>query len=279
MLTVTLSTIPARFDKLGPTLNSLLEQTVKPDSIEVYIPHSYRRFPDYDGSLPDLPQGVDVVRADTDYGPATKVLPAARRYAGQDRNLLLVDDDRLYGPRFVEFFMESRQQRPEDVIAGHGFDVPEAGHPAWPDAPQPRVTPLPRHRDLRYRMARIRQCLFDPRAARDFEQRPARKPFAKPGYVDIAEGFCGILSRPAFFSDDMYDIPKGLWSVDDVWLSGHFLKNGHPAWVDCRIMTQQRRTATQTVDALATSVVEGRDRSQANHDCVSYMKSTYGVWS
>ena len=46
---ISLSTIPSRFDKIGPTLESLLAQSAKIDEIRIYIPKSYLRFPEYDG--------------------------------------------------------------------------------------------------------------------------------------------------------------------------------------------------------------------------------------
>ena len=82
MLIVSLSTIPPRFDKIGETLKSLLNQSVKADHIYLYIPETYRRFPDWDGQLPHVPDGITIRRTDIDLGPATKVLPAARAHRG-----------------------------------------------------------------------------------------------------------------------------------------------------------------------------------------------------
>lgn len=73
-LVVSLSSIPPRFDKLEPVLNALLAQTAKIDEIRLYLPKTYRRFPDYDGSLPDVPRGVRIMRPNDDLGPASKVL-------------------------------------------------------------------------------------------------------------------------------------------------------------------------------------------------------------
>ena len=75
---ITLSTIPPRFAGIGPALRSLVAQRSRPEAVELYIPRSYRRFPDWGGGLPEVPEGVRIVRVDEDLGPATKILPAAR---------------------------------------------------------------------------------------------------------------------------------------------------------------------------------------------------------
>ena len=55
---LSLSTIPARFDLLGESLNSLLNQSKKADEIHVYIPKNYKRFPNHEFSTPSVPEGV-----------------------------------------------------------------------------------------------------------------------------------------------------------------------------------------------------------------------------
>ena len=44
MIYVSLSTIPQRVKKLNKSLDSLLNQSCKPDKIFVNIPYKYRRF-------------------------------------------------------------------------------------------------------------------------------------------------------------------------------------------------------------------------------------------
>ena len=94
---ISLSTIPPRFASVGPCLNALLRQTARPEAVELYIPHSYRRFPQWGGGLPEVPAGVTIVRVDEDLGPATKILPAARAWRGQDVELFFVNS------RFSQF--------------------------------------------------------------------------------------------------------------------------------------------------------------------------------
>ena len=77
---ITLSSIPPRFDLIGPTLESLTAQSSPVDAVELHVPRSYRRFPDYDGRCPKVPAGVSILEAESDLGPASKVLHAVRRH-------------------------------------------------------------------------------------------------------------------------------------------------------------------------------------------------------
>ncbi len=54
---VSLSTIPPRFGEIRPTLDTLLDQSAPADQVLLYIPHRYRRFPDWDGTLPSGTSG------------------------------------------------------------------------------------------------------------------------------------------------------------------------------------------------------------------------------
>jgi len=55
---LSLSTIPPRFGMLGKSLNSLINQKRRADEIHIYIPKTYRRFPEHSFSIPDVPEGV-----------------------------------------------------------------------------------------------------------------------------------------------------------------------------------------------------------------------------
>jgi hypothetical protein len=50
----------------------------------------------------------------------------------------------------------------------------------------------------------------------------------KSGYIDILEGWDGVVVRPEFFDDFAWQIPDILWTVDDVWLSGCLERQGIP---------------------------------------------------
>src|SRR5438094_2713655 len=72
-----LSTVPERIGKLGPTIRSLLKQTRPPDEIVLAVPEFSIReqrpytVPKYISRWPRL----RVLRCSRDWGPATKVIP------------------------------------------------------------------------------------------------------------------------------------------------------------------------------------------------------------
>ena len=72
-LFITLSSIPARFDKIGPVLESLASQGA--DKVLLYIPETYRRFPDWDGALPKVPSGIQIQRCTDDLGLEQRSCP------------------------------------------------------------------------------------------------------------------------------------------------------------------------------------------------------------
>ena len=92
MYAISLTSIPPRFHRLTPVLESLLAQDPRPAQVILCLPKFFRRFP---GTFepPELPEGVDLLWSDTDFGPATKALPAARYLLGKYESLIYCDDD------------------------------------------------------------------------------------------------------------------------------------------------------------------------------------------
>ncbi len=276
MLIVSLSSIPSRFDKLGPTLDCLLSQTAQIDRILLHIPESYRRFPDWDRVLPDVPEGVEIVRVPRDLGPATKVLYAAKAFRGQDVDILLCDDDRRYKPNWAQAFVAGRAEHPDACIAIAGFEADRYGQSAMRDRTQPRARTRSRALDLGFQAKMVKEFLFPP-VERKYLREPTRRLFRASGYVDCFEGFGGALVRPEFFDDAAFEIPDVVWAVDDVWLSGCLARRGVPIWVLADEYDTQHTPAGIT-DALHKAEIEGADRDAANKAAIAYFQQTYGVW-
>ena len=118
---VSLSSVPPRFRDLEPGLRSLLNQTIPPEQVILYLNRHYSRFPDWDGTLPEVPEGVEVRMVDEDYGPATKLLPALEDFAEEDVEILFCDDDQIYPPYLAEELFKARLLHPEACIAGSGM--------------------------------------------------------------------------------------------------------------------------------------------------------------
>jgi len=276
MLIISLSSIPSRFDKLGPTLDCLLRQTAKADRIILYIPQSYRRFPEWDGVLPDVPEGVEIHRVPADIGPATKILYAAQEFRGQDVDILLCDDDRRYKPQWAQAFLEARVQHVDACIAIAGFEADRYGQSEMKDRPQPRAKRSSRAMDLKFQIKMAWEFLFPP-VERKYLREPTRVTFKSSGYVDCFEGFGGALVKPDFFDDEAFNIPEVIWAVDDVWLSGCLARKGVPIWALADEPDTQH-TPAGVYDALHKAEIQGADRDEANKACIQHFRDVHGVW-
>ena len=103
-IVVSFTTSPTRLHKCRPVIDSLLNQTRRPDEIRLNLPSRFERtgeeYPT-DEALPDWLIGnslVKIQRCDRDWGPATKIVPTVIQL--QQKNLcsiiISVDDDIRY---------------------------------------------------------------------------------------------------------------------------------------------------------------------------------------
>lgn len=272
MRIISLSTIPPRFPLIEPTLRSLLAQNSRVDEIRLYVPRSYRRFPDYDGAVPMVPKGITLIRVDEDLGPASKVLCASRDLRGTAASILFCDDDKIFDPDWAANLFDAQDERPHECVALIGKPIPAAVRRKSARLP---VAQRGSGRELEYRLRRLRQQLASLKG-KD-APREMRRPVREAGYVDILQGLGGAVIRPAFFDDAAYDIPEVIWAVDDVWLSGILAKNGVPIWLP-KGLKMPASSDANAVDSLYRSTIEGADRLEANRRCIAYMQERFGVW-
>jgi len=274
---ITLSTIPPRFSQLGPVLASLAAQRSRPEAVELYIPRSYRRFPQWGGGLPEVPEGITIVRVDEDFGPASKVLPAARIWRGQEVELIYIDDDQICAPNWAEGFLQVRREHPEAAVCASINSVKRIGRNWEADSPQPRAVRAPESfQQLGYQ---LRNFLRTPFRRKDgLKLVCAFRKLDRTGYADIAQGFTGVALRPDFFDETAFQIPPVVWAVDDVWLSGHLARRGIPIWADQRLDRITPIANVVHTASLRDSTIDGADRDGANLACVDYFRDTYGIW-
>ena len=270
MLVISLSSVPPRFPKIGATLRSLVAQGA--DRVLLYIPEAYRRFPDWGGALPEVPEGVEIRRVAEDFGPATKVLGAAREFRGQDVDILFCDDDQHYAPGWAGRFLDLKAQHSGAVICNlglHAYDV--TGGPQARDL-QPRALRRWRVTDVGFQMRYLWQDLTQGKGVA-----PARKVFKRSGYVDVFEGRGGVLVRPEHFEEAAFDIPAEAWAVDDVWLSACVARQGVPVWLEAGI-PDPTDTEAEVLDPLCKAEVDGAGRAAANLQAIEYVQAKYGIW-
>jgi hypothetical protein len=278
MRIVSLTAIPSRFPEMGPTLESLVAQDAGIDRIELNIPLTYRRFADWDGALPKVPAGVEIVRVDEDLGPATKVLWTAARYADQpETQILFCDDDRFYGPGWAERLFSEQAARPDHAVALSGWQIERAGLAPTQARPEPRFALKNRKWDWEYRRRRLAQQ-WKLKTLKPTRRKPPRVLIETPGYADVFEGFGGVCVRPSFFQREDFTIPDLLWTVDDVWLSGMLARRGIRIWVPEGLYSPQTTNADDQ-DALWRWEIDGMGNPEINAKCAAYLNQTYGVWA
>ena len=111
---LSMTTIPSRFHSIYRTIDTLLQQTYKPESIIVNIPKTYGfRFNGISIPEEDISNfikryessgKVRVNRVDEDYGPGTKLLGALDlKDIEDDSYIILVDDDVIYDDVLHEY--------------------------------------------------------------------------------------------------------------------------------------------------------------------------------
>lgn len=269
-LVITLTSIPPRFDKIGPTLRDLLNQTADIAEIRLYISRKYRRFPDVIVEPPQVPKGIKVCMTDEDFGPATKILPAVKEFQGQDVDLLFCDDDQPYDSGWAQRFVDARKERPHCCIVERGYDLEyrPKNHsyqinrdPKWHPRAKRRV------KGINYRLRRLMRL---------FASKPS--PYTESGYIDILEGYGGVMVKPEFFPPEVFDIPDILWTVDDPWLSGHLTRNNVPIWLFSNGQNWRRPYGAHFNDRLGALVYKDHGRLDADSASIDYFRETYGIW-
>tara|TARA_R110002096_G_scaffold9867_9_gene38596 strand:- start:10026 stop:10853 length:828 start_codon:yes stop_codon:yes gene_type:complete len=265
---LSLTTVPPRFPVVHENLRTLLKQNAKIDAINLYIPRKYRRFEYEAKDLPKLPKGISLRIIDEDLGPATKILPAVREYKGQDVVIIFCDDDKVYDNNWAQRLIDASVQKPGCCICEEGslINTPYYSGDTWASAYSPK--PNYRKKDLAYRLRR----------AVSFGMWKPSKTISS-GYVDMLEGWGGVLVRPDFFDDIDYNIPDILWTVDDVWLSGCLERKGIPIWLNADDKVRSKGNSDEVAKAaLRNFVYKGHDRGSANRACIDYYRDTYGIW-
>jgi hypothetical protein len=198
-LVVTLTTLPSRIERIALTLKSLLHQRVAPATIRLNVPRVSRR----ETAAYEIPEWLTCLRSVTvvrceDYGPATKLIPTLLD-APANQQLLVVDDDRVYRPTFVEQMIALADRHPDVAIAASGWDAPAD----LTDRPSTLTATLLGRAPAPIKCTRVR-------SSRD---------------VDVMQGLSGYLVKPRFFDRaalvDYANAPDAAFFVDDVWISAH----------------------------------------------------------
>ena len=124
MIYISISVIPQRVKNLNESINSLLNQTLKPDKIFINIPYKYNRFTETipDNQIPNFDSDIiEVTRCD-DYGPGTKLLGSLNK-TKKDSLLILADDDHIYKDYMIEKFFYFYSKDPNSAYSFYVYPI------------------------------------------------------------------------------------------------------------------------------------------------------------
>ena len=118
MIYISISTIPQRLKHLIESVNSLLNQTRKPDKIFVNIPYKYKRFSETieDNQIPKFDSSIVEITRCEDCGPGTKLLGSLDKFE-KNSLVILADDDHTYEDYMIEKFFYFYSKAPDNAYS------------------------------------------------------------------------------------------------------------------------------------------------------------------
>ena len=118
MIYISISTIPQRIKNLYESVNSLLNQTHKPDKIFINVPFKYKRFSETvnDNQIPKFDSNIVEITRCEDCGPGTKLLGSLNKFE-KNSLVILVDDDHIYEDYMIEKFFHFYSKAPNNAYS------------------------------------------------------------------------------------------------------------------------------------------------------------------
>jgi hypothetical protein len=194
---VSLTSFPARIDLVYLSIRSILNQTKKPQKIVLWL--AEEQFPLGEESLPNSllelkPFGLEIEFC-IDIKAHKKYYFAFQKYP--ENLIVTVDDDVIYPTIFLSTLLKSHEEYPNSVIANRVRFMETEGNTFKP-----------------YRQWEINRL---------YNGKPSKKIFST--------GVGGVLYKPSFFSNSIFDI-EGMKKTgcvgDDIWLKAGQIVNNIP---------------------------------------------------
>src|SRR6056297_3106773 len=165
-------------------------------------------------------------------------------------------------------------RHPDRAVALAGWDI--AGLATRSSFATPRHRRRSRTWDMAYRAARLKQVLSG-QARTPLSRKPPRRIIAQAGFADVFEGYGGVVVRPDFFDDLVFDIPAQAFHVDDVWLSGALARSGIGIWLTAD-QYEPKTTEADRHEALYRHRVAEQGRIELDAAAITLMRTRWNIW-
>tara|TARA_B100000965_G_C19582364_1_gene754194 strand:+ start:944 stop:1675 length:732 start_codon:yes stop_codon:yes gene_type:complete len=107
---VSLTSLPSRIHNIEQTLDSLYNQTLRPNKIFLNLPFKLKRFSEENFDEEKIRQlkrnNLEIIRCN-DYGPGTKLMGSYKEIKNNYECVILIDDDHIYHERTFEIFISN----------------------------------------------------------------------------------------------------------------------------------------------------------------------------
>jgi hypothetical protein len=115
-----MTTSPKRITEIYRVIESMENQTIKPDLYFINLPRIFKRDGSRFGDIPAfLINDRIILNSCEDLGPATKIVPTCKdRRINETDVIFSVDDDIHYPPELLELYLKYHIKYPDFVISG-----------------------------------------------------------------------------------------------------------------------------------------------------------------
>jgi len=116
-IVVSLTTTPYRIDKLKTNLDSILNQSIKPDKIYLNVPYNFKRA-NLEYIIPEWLKRYSavVINRCKDYGPLTKLAPTLEQELAPETIIITLDDDVEYQPHVIRDLVKHSLQNQKVAV-------------------------------------------------------------------------------------------------------------------------------------------------------------------
>lgn len=261
-LIVSMTSIPSRYEFLTNTIESILVQKCSvPFQIHLYLPKRYNRFGHVDSFPVFYDPRVFIHEVFEDLGPVTKLGYALEEFENTDTWILYCDDDQIYPDGWLQTFIEVSRLRRKDPLVMSGSNFAEIN--------SARRKPRASFKGFGFRVKRLLR-LVNP---------IGQGPWTHSGYVDIAEGWAGVLIHASWLtSKKVKEIPDSVRYVDDIWISALLAEQNKYPWLIAPGMSWEMSHGASSSDALNVACFEGQGRKQMNVNSIRLLMAHLNIW-